>query len=193
MMLVHAETVPSELLRVFELIQVLVVQLAPDLGVVVAIGQRHPRRGFVVGHHVGHQMEVVELHAGRSSLPQKSTTAAATASGSSMCGTWPESGNVTRRAPGIARVHASAHSRGARRSCSPQQSSVRALMRGSRRFSNGLYRYGFHATRASAELCRKSSASASTESPCGINARAASALWKIVGSISGSSMPKRNG
>ena len=61
-MLVDAEPVPAELLRVLELVEVLVVERVADRGVVVAVRQRHPRRRLVVVHDVRHQVEVVELH-----------------------------------------------------------------------------------------------------------------------------------
>src|SRR5439155_5487807 len=105
--LVDAEPVPAEPLGVLELVEVLVVERVAEARVVVAVRQRHPRRRRVVVHDVRHQMEVVELHAAPPRRRTNSHTASATASGSSRCGTWPESANTRRRAPGISLAHVS--------------------------------------------------------------------------------------
>src|SRR5204862_2405300 len=124
MVLVHAEAIPAEALRVFELIEILVVELLADLGIVVAVGERHPRRRLVVIHHVRHQVEVVELHRRPAPAAQNSMTASATASGSSRWGTWPEASKMRSRASEMSDAHARPHgSSGASRSCAPQQSS----------------------------------------------------------------------
>src|SRR3989454_10485268 len=77
---------------------------------------------------------VVELHLAPVSGRQKSITASATAAGSSRWGTCPESANTWRRAPGISFVHVWPQgTRGASRSWAPQQTSVGAVIRASRR------------------------------------------------------------
>src|SRR5881397_929447 len=136
--LVDAQAVPAELLRVLELVEVLVVELLADLRVVVAVRERHPRRGLVVVHDVRHQVKVIELHLAPVSGRQKSITASATAAGSSRWGTCPESANTWRRAPGISFLHVSLQgTRGASRSWAPQQTSVGAVIRASRRRRSG--------------------------------------------------------
>src|SRR5207249_1106470 len=137
--LVDAETVPAEPLGLLELVEVLVVERVTHHRIVVTIRERHPRRRRVVLHDVGHEVEVVELHRAPSRSRQNSPIASATASGSSRCGTWPESANTRRRAPRISRAHASPHgASGARRSWAPQQSKVGAVMRPRRRRRSGL-------------------------------------------------------
>src|SRR5204863_2368059 len=89
--LVHAEAVPAQRLRILQLVEVLVVERLALLGIVEAVGQRDPRRRLVVLHDVRHQMKVVELHRASPVERQKSTTASATACGSSRCGTSPDS------------------------------------------------------------------------------------------------------
>src|SRR5207244_12461605 len=99
--------VPAELLRVIELVEVLVVELLADLRVVVAVRERHPRRGLVVVHDVRHQVIVVELHLAPVSGRQNAITPSATAAGSSTWGTCPESANTCSRAPGLSFLHVS--------------------------------------------------------------------------------------
>src|SRR5207237_4545699 len=147
-----ADAVPAQPLGGLELVEILVGEPLPDHRVVVAIGKRDPRRRLVVLHRVRHQMEVVELHRALPRVAQNSITAAASASGSSRCGTCPDSSKTRSTAPGISFRHASAQTSGASRSWAPQQSSVGVVMRARRRRSSGLYRYGFHSTRASAVL-----------------------------------------
>ena len=60
--LVHADAVPAEPLRVLQLVEVLVVEGVADGGIVVAVGEGHPRRRLVVLHRVRHEVEVVKLH-----------------------------------------------------------------------------------------------------------------------------------
>ncbi len=92
MVLVDAQAVPAELLRILELVQILVVERVADGGVVVAVGKGHPRRRLVVLHRVRHEVEVVELHRVRVIEWRQNSDdrRRATASGSSRCGTWPE-------------------------------------------------------------------------------------------------------
>ena len=65
--LVDAEPVEAELLAVFELVEIAVVEFVPLLGVEIAVGQNHPCRPvFLVVVEieigVGHQMKEKDLH-----------------------------------------------------------------------------------------------------------------------------------
>ncbi len=71
--LVDADAVEADLVGVFDLVQIAVVELVADLGIVIAIGQRHPGRVVLlivieIERRVGHEMKEIELHGPVSSM-----------------------------------------------------------------------------------------------------------------------------
>src|ERR1700722_10043553 len=111
MVLVDAEAVEAQLVGVFELVEVTVVERVPFDRIVVAVGQRHPRRIVTLGIGqievgVRHQVERDELH-GRTPWANAATPAA-NACGCSTCGRWPASGMTSVCAPAIAAANVSA-------------------------------------------------------------------------------------
>ena len=104
MMLVNADAVESEPVRIFQFIEVSVVERMALNRVVKRIRQNQ-RYGFVFGgcgkieSRVGHQMKKEEFH--ERNAPMKLVTVDTNSEVRSMCGRWPHCGITSRRELGI--------------------------------------------------------------------------------------------
>ena len=67
MMLVHADAVEAELIGKLQLADIAGIELLPDCGIEIGIGQRDPRRIVMLGIaeieiRIGHEVEKERLH-----------------------------------------------------------------------------------------------------------------------------------